>query len=145
MIEFKILSESDDISGHIGSISHDDFNSLNDLDSLFDLKNAKKQGFRYWVVFLVSATLTVSFCGIDHWKSNFSINIWHSLFQRLWRPVFDTYLKSKGQKSKSLLLNIPLKENQQNHWSFYPFEPFTFGHFNMRHPVGMKIVIWSYT
>jgi hypothetical protein len=47
MIEFKILSESDDISGHIGSISHDDFNSLNDLDSLFDLKNAKKQGFRY--------------------------------------------------------------------------------------------------
>ena len=35
------LSESDDLSGLFGSISHDDLNSLNDLDSFFDLKNAK--------------------------------------------------------------------------------------------------------
>ena len=37
----KFLSEFDDLSGLIGSISHDDLNSLDDLDSLFELKNAK--------------------------------------------------------------------------------------------------------
>ena len=41
IIEFKFLSESDDLSGLIGSISHDDLNSLDDLDSLFDLKITK--------------------------------------------------------------------------------------------------------
>ena len=34
-----------------------------------------------------------------------------------------------------LLLNIHLKKNQQNYWSFYPLEPFKNGHFNVRHPV----------
>ena len=38
---FKFLSESDNLSGLIGSISHDNLNSLNDLDSLFDLRKAK--------------------------------------------------------------------------------------------------------
>ena len=37
-MEFKILSESDVLSGLIGSINHDDLNSLDDLDSLFDSK-----------------------------------------------------------------------------------------------------------
>ena len=41
IVELKFLSESDDLSGLIGSISHDDLNSLDDLDSLFDLKKAK--------------------------------------------------------------------------------------------------------
>ena len=41
IIEFKFLSESDNLSGLIGSIRQDDLNSLDDLDSLFDLKNAK--------------------------------------------------------------------------------------------------------
>ena len=27
------------------------------------------------------------------------------------------------------------KKNQRNHWSFYPSEPFTITHFNVRHPV----------
>ena len=34
-----------------------------------------------------------------------------------------------------LLLNMHLKKNQQNYWSFYPSEPFENGHFNVRHPV----------
>jgi hypothetical protein len=41
IIKFKLLSESDDLSGLIGSISHDDLNSLDDLDSLCDLKITK--------------------------------------------------------------------------------------------------------
>ena len=41
IIEFKFLSESDDLSGLIGSLIHDDLNSLDDLDSLFDLRKAK--------------------------------------------------------------------------------------------------------
>ena len=40
-LEFKFLSESDDLSGLIGSISHDDLNSLDDFASLFDLRKAK--------------------------------------------------------------------------------------------------------
>ena len=40
IIKFKLLSESDDLSGLIDYISHGDLNSLDDLDSLFDLKNA---------------------------------------------------------------------------------------------------------
>ena len=40
IIEVKFLSDSDDLSGLLGSISHDDLNSLDGLDSLFDLKNA---------------------------------------------------------------------------------------------------------
>jgi hypothetical protein len=35
------LSGSDDLSGLIGSISHDDLNSLDDLNSIFDLRKAK--------------------------------------------------------------------------------------------------------
>ena len=35
------LSESDNLSGLIDSMSHDDLNSLDDLDSFFDLKKAK--------------------------------------------------------------------------------------------------------
>ena len=67
IIKFKLLSESDDLSGLIGSISHDDLNSLNDLNSLLDLKITKKcKHFVYWVGFLASATWTASFCGIDH-------------------------------------------------------------------------------
>ena len=30
---------------------------------------------------------------------------------------------------------MPSKKNQQNYWSFYPSEPFTIAHFNVRHPV----------
>ena len=39
----------------------------------------------------------------------------------------------------AMLLNMPSKKNQQNYWSFYPSEPFTLGHFNVRYPV----VFWS--
>ena len=67
IIEFKFLSESDDLSGLIGSISHDDLNSLNDPDSLFDLKITKNASALYtWVVFLASGTWTASFCWINH-------------------------------------------------------------------------------
>ena len=41
LTEFKFLSESDNLSGLIDSISYDDLNSLDDLDGLFDLKNPK--------------------------------------------------------------------------------------------------------
>ena len=63
IIEFKFLSESDDLSGLIGSLSHDDLNSLDDLDSLFDLRKAKNASALdtecfYWK--------TLFFCGIDH-------------------------------------------------------------------------------
>ena len=43
IIEFKFISEFEDVSGLFGSNSHDDPNSLNDLDSLFDLTNAKTE------------------------------------------------------------------------------------------------------
>ena len=41
LIKFKFLSESGDLSGLIASISHDDLNSLVDLNSHFDLKQSK--------------------------------------------------------------------------------------------------------
>jgi hypothetical protein len=40
---------------------------------LWPQKSQKCKRFRYWVVFLASATLTASFCGIDHKKSSFSM------------------------------------------------------------------------
>ena len=40
-MKFKFLSESDDLSGLKGSFNHDDLNSLDDLDRLFDLRKAK--------------------------------------------------------------------------------------------------------
>jgi hypothetical protein len=57
------VSESDDLSGLIGSISHNDLNSLYDLDSLFDLKIAKNDSAV--VVSLASATLKASYSRID--------------------------------------------------------------------------------
>ena len=39
--KFKFQNETDNLSGLIGSISHDGLNSLDDLDSLFDLRKAK--------------------------------------------------------------------------------------------------------
>ena len=47
IIKFKLQSESDDLSDLIGFISHDDFNSLDDLDSLFDLKITKNASALY--------------------------------------------------------------------------------------------------
>ena len=38
-----------------------------------------------------------------------------------------------------LLLNMPSKKNQQKYWFFYPSEPFTFKHFNVRHPVEEEV------
>ena len=40
-----------------------------------------------------------------------------------------------------LLLNMPSKKNQQNYGSFYPSQPFKYGHFNVRHPV-LCLVMW---
>ena len=57
IIKFKLLNESDDLSSLIGSISHDD------LESLFDLKKAKNASALEGG-FLASATLTASFCGV---------------------------------------------------------------------------------
>ena len=34
-----------------------------------------------------------------------------------------------------LLQNMPSEKKHQNYWSFYPSEPFTIAHFNVRHPV----------
>ena len=34
-------------------------------------------------------------------KIQFFYDIWHPLFQRLWRPAFGTCMKHKGQKSKA--------------------------------------------
>ena len=47
MIKFKFLSESDDLNGLIGSINHDNLNSLDDLNSLFDLKITKNASALY--------------------------------------------------------------------------------------------------
>ena len=47
IIKFKLINESDDLSGLIGSISNDDLNSLDDLDSLFDLKIIKNASALY--------------------------------------------------------------------------------------------------
>ena len=41
IIEFKFRSESDNLSGLFGFISPHDLNSIDDLDSLFDIKNAR--------------------------------------------------------------------------------------------------------
>ena len=41
IIEFKFLSESHNLSGLIGSISHGDLYSLDDHDSLFNLRKGK--------------------------------------------------------------------------------------------------------
>ena len=43
-----------------------------------------------------------------------------------------------------LLLNMHLKKNQQNLWSFYPSEPFQNGHFNVRYPV-FHFGLWTQT
>jgi hypothetical protein len=51
------------------------------------------------VISLALATLTASFCGIDHQKYNLSmICIWYPLYQKLWGPAFVTNMKSKAQK-----------------------------------------------
>ena len=42
-----LLSESDDLSSLIGSISYDDLNSLDDLGSLFDFKITKNASALY--------------------------------------------------------------------------------------------------
>ena len=60
-IKFKLLSEYDDLSGLIGPLSHDDLNSLDDLDSLFDLKNTKMQA-----LYILSG-----FLGLSHLESLF--------------------------------------------------------------------------
>ena len=61
------LSGSDDLSGLIGSISHDDLNSLDDLNSIFDLRKAKNANAldTEWFSW-PQPTWKPLFVGIDH-------------------------------------------------------------------------------
>ena len=61
----------------------------------------KCKRFRYWVVSLAWTNLTASFLWYWSLKIQFFNDIWHPLFQRLWRPAFGTYMKSKGHKSNA--------------------------------------------
>ena len=74
------LSESDDLSGLICSISHDDLNSLDDPDSLSDLKNTKMQA-----LYILSG-----FLGLGHLDSLFFLGliIKNSIFYDFWHPLF---------------------------------------------------------
>ena len=80
IIKFKLLSESDDLSGLIGSISHDDLNSLNDLHSLFDLKLPKMQALCILSGFLGLSHLDSLFLWDWSIKIQFFCDIWHPLF-----------------------------------------------------------------
>ena len=140
IIEFKFLSESDDLSSLIGSLSHDDLNSLDDLDSLFDLRKAKNtsaldtEWFSWpqppWKPLFVGLIFKypVFLCYLAPSLSEaVKASLWH--FSKIW-----------GSKVKCpLLLNLPSKKNQRNYWSFYPSEPSTIAHFNVRHPVIIHI------
>ena len=65
LTEFKFLSESDNLSGLIDSISYDDLNSLDDLDGLFDLKNPKN-----------TSVLDTEWCfGLSHLESLFFVGL----------------------------------------------------------------------
>ena len=46
----------------------------------------------------------------------------------LLNPWLFSFEKKNGKMEK-------WKKNQENHWSFYPSEPFRILHFNMRYPV----------
>ena len=136
IIKFKLLSESDDLSGLIGSISHDDLNDLNDLDSLFDLKITKNASTLYteWFSWPQPPGQPL-FVGLIIKNPIF---LWY-LAPLLLEAVEDSLChlcKNWLMKLKCpLLLNMHLKKNQKNYWSFYPSEPFKNGHFNVRHPV----------
>ena len=82
MIEFKILSKSNNLSGLICSINHDDLNSLNDLGKLVDLKNASTF-INEWLS-RPEPTLQSLFVVLTYKKSNFSLmfdtveaSLWH--------------------------------------------------------------------
>ena len=103
IIKFKLLSESDDLSGLIGSISHDDLNSLKDLVSLFDLKITKNASALYteWFSWPQSPRQ-------PHFVRLIIKNpifLWY-LAPLLWRPAFGTCMRCKGQKS-----------NAHNYWT----------------------------
>ena len=61
---------------------------------------------------------------------------WHLFCQRLLRPADVTFFRTSFKKLKCPHLLKPLGTIiQQNYWSFYPPEPFSFVHFNMIQPV----------
>ena len=153
IIEFKFLSESDDLSGLIGSLSHDDLNSLDDLDSLFDLRKAKNTSAldTEWFSWPQSP-LKPLFVGLIVKNPVFLCYLAPSLSEAVEASLCHLY-EIQGSKVKCpLLLNMPSKKNQQNYWSFYPSEPFTIAHFNVRHPVSTECnltcefgLIWKVT
>ena len=120
-----------DISWFYQKWPHDD-----DLNSLFDLKKAKNasaldtEWFSWpqppWQPLFVGLIIKNP---VFLWYLALSLS--EAVEASLW-PLYEIY----GSKVKcTLLLNMPLKKNQQNHWSFYPSEPFTIAHFNVRHLV----------
>ena len=113
---------------------HDDLNSLDDLDSLFDLRKANN-----------ALDTELSSWPQPPWKPLFvsliiknPFFLWYfapSLSEALEASLWLLYEKYLLKVKCPLLLNMPSKKNQQNYWSFYPSEPFTIAHFNVRHPV----------
>jgi hypothetical protein len=79
------------------------------------------------------------------WKQIFFVRImkyqvefWHLLSWRLLRPDYVTFFENWWMKVKCPNLLKPLGTMiQQNYWSCYPSEPFSFVHFNMIHPVNV--------
>ena len=85
-------------------------------------KYQKCKRFRYWVVFLASATWTASICGIDHWKPNIAVIFGNLSFRGcggqplslLWNIRVKSQMPAATEhdfkeKSTKLLILLPLR------------------------------------
>ena len=118
MIEFKILSKSNNLSGLICSINHDDLNSLNDLGKLFDLKNAST--FNTECFSWPEPFLQPLFVVLIYKKSNFSM-IFDAVEASLWHllSIWNEWVKSQmltapehgfeGNQQTNVLILLPLR------------------------------------
>ena len=110
-----------------------DFPGLNSLKSFISSKNLLI--LKDWSSLAPKWPIPVPFNGMVHQKSNF---YWYLILFRLEAVEASRchFFKNWLMKHKCPTLLKPLATViQQNYWSFYPSEPFTFTRYTMRHPV----------
>ena len=113
------------------------------LKVIYFIKQALPQTFHpgvYWSSLAPKWPIPVPFYGMVHQKSNFH---WYMILFLLEAVEASrcNFFENWLMKHKCPTLLKPLATViQQNYWSFYPSEPFTFTRHAMRHPVlGRKI------
>ena len=103
----------------------------------------KKNHWSWWLA--PKWPILFPFCGLEHQKSKFSLISEPFLSRGCWGQPMLLFWKMIDETQISKPPEATTHHDSRNYGPFYPSEPFTFAHFNMRHPVNQLLeILWDF-